>query len=46
MADIAINDMERLTKYGFGYLTGLAILFLFSLLLSAALGMHLNKARN
>jgi uncharacterized YccA/Bax inhibitor family protein len=46
IGSILINDFERLTKYGIGYLTGIAILFLSSLIISFALGSNLLKEKS
>ena len=40
---ILVKDMERLTEYGYGYLTGLSILFVIMAGLSVFTGIKLFK---
>lgn len=42
---ILVKDMERLTEYGYGYLTGLSILFVIMAGLSVFTGIKLFKRR-
>jgi hypothetical protein len=43
IAKILIYDIERLTEYGYGYLTGIIILFLFFLSLTLLLGIKIYR---
>lgn len=45
IAVILINDFERLTEYGFGYLIGLIILFLVILSGAILIGLKIYRKR-